>query len=141
MSFFPFPHHCSADAWQTGFIKAKAQNVARWFKEMPSNYMTPQIFAREAEKLLAPLGVEVQAHDLAWIEKQKMGGVIGVSKGSDEPPFFLELTWKGANAPNPHVAFVGKGVCFDSGGISIKVRANSIKLFNRNRPRSTSIDF
>ncbi|CAG0914981.1 unnamed protein product [Notodromas monacha] len=110
-----------ADDWQRGFLKAKAQNVARWLMEMPSNYMTPLIFAREAEKLLKPLGVEVLAHDQKWIEKEKMGAMIGVAKGSDEPPVFLELTWKGAESPNPAVAFVGKGVCFDSGGISLKV--------------------
>jgi aminopeptidase len=98
----------SAEAWETGCIKARSQNIARWLAEMPANHMTPTIFAAEAKKLLSPLGIEVIAHDKAWIEKEKMGGVLAVTKGSAEPPVFLELTYKGIDTANPSIAFVGE---------------------------------
>ncbi|CAG0893538.1 unnamed protein product [Cyprideis torosa] len=108
--------------WSQGVIKAEAQNLARYLMEMPANLMTPTIFAQEAEKHLAPLGVRVQAHDREWAEKMSMGSFLSVSNGSHEPCVFLEMTYqKASNPSDPPIALVGKGITFDSGGTSLKV--------------------
>ena len=61
----------------------------------------------------------------SWIEEQEMGSFLSVAKGSEEPPVFLEIHYKGSpNASEPPLVFVGKGITFDSGGISIKAAAN-----------------
>jgi aminopeptidase len=81
--------------------------------------MTPSIFVETAEKQFAGIdNVTLEGHDLAWAEEKKMGSFISVSRGSDEPLRFLELHYKGAaNKDEAPLAFVGKGITFDSGGI------------------------
>lgn len=105
--------------WETGKVYGEAQNFARTLKELPANRMTPTIFCETAEKQFAGLqGVTIKSHDLAWAEEKKMGSFISVSRGSDEPLRFLELHYKGAaNKDEAPLAFVGKGITFDSGGI------------------------
>ncbi|GJN89186.1 hypothetical protein Rhopal_002162-T1 [Rhodotorula paludigena] len=108
--------------WHTGEIYGQAQNIARVLMELPANRMTPTIFCETAQKHFEGVeNVTMQAHDLAWAEEKKMGSFISVSRGSDEPLRFLELHYKGAaNKDEAPVAFVGKGITFDSGGISLK---------------------
>lgn len=72
-------------------------------------------------------GVNVIVRDKAWAESQKMGSFLSVSKGSDEPPVFLEMHYKNAGTAKP-VVFVGKGITFDSGGISLKPSSNMDKM-------------
>uniref|UniRef100_A0A5K3FX18 Cytosol aminopeptidase n=1 Tax=Mesocestoides corti TaxID=53468 RepID=A0A5K3FX18_MESCO len=94
--------------------------------EMPSNLLPPQTFAREIEESLSQVScgetsLRVVVHDKDWIEKQNMGGVLGVSRASSQDPCFVEINYVGdPSRPNDHIALVGKGVTFDSGGISIK---------------------
>ncbi|GAA5928325.1 M17 family metallopeptidase [Sporobolomyces koalae] len=108
--------------WETGRIYGEAQNFARMLKETPANRMTPTIFCEHAKKRFEGVAnVTIEAHDLAWAEEKKMGSFISVSRGSDEPLRFLELHYKGAKDANEKpIAFVGKGITFDSGGISLK---------------------
>ncbi|KAM0750484.1 hypothetical protein T439DRAFT_339873 [Meredithblackwellia eburnea MCA 4105] len=108
--------------WKTGVIYGQAQNLARELKETPANRMTPTLFTERAKKEFEGIpNVELQIHDLAWAEEHKMGSFISVSRGSDEPLKFLELHYKGAADKNAApIAFVGKGITFDSGGISLK---------------------
>ncbi|GAA5848691.1 hypothetical protein JCM3766R1_006413 [Sporobolomyces carnicolor] len=108
--------------WETGKVYGEAQNMARLLKETPANRMTPTIFCDFAkEKFEGIANVTIEAHDLAWAEERKMGSFISVSRGSDEPLRFLELHYKGAKDKNEKpIAFVGKGITFDSGGISLK---------------------
>ncbi|GAA5843580.1 hypothetical protein JCM11251_007122 [Rhodosporidiobolus azoricus] len=108
--------------WETGKVYGQAQNFARTLMEIPANRMTPTIFCETAEKQFEGVAnVTMQAHDLAWAEEKKMGSFISVSRGSDEPLRFLELHYKGAqNKDEAPLAFVGKGITFDSGGISLK---------------------
>ncbi|KRT80668.1 Peptidase [Oryctes borbonicus] len=84
--------------------------------------MTPTIFAKKAEEVLRPLGCEVYVRDREWAEDKKMGGFLSVTRGSSEPPVFLEMHYKGGGANN--FVLIGKGVTFDAGGISIKPSAN-----------------
>ncbi|GAA5878969.1 hypothetical protein JCM16303_007248 [Sporobolomyces ruberrimus] len=108
--------------WETGKVYGEAQNMARLLKETPANRMTPTIFCDFAKKKFEGIAnVTMEAHDLAWAEEQKMGSFISVSRGSDEPLRFLELHYKGAKDQNEKpIALVGKGITFDSGGISLK---------------------
>jgi len=105
-----------------GIIKAQAQNWARELADTPANLMTPTIFSQRVSELLTHLGVDVQVHDKSWAQQKKMGSFLSVARGSIEPPKFLEISYKGAeNSNEPPLTFVGKGVTFDAGGISLKV--------------------
>ncbi|MCK5297155.1 MAG: leucyl aminopeptidase [Alphaproteobacteria bacterium] len=86
----------------------------------PPNVIYPTSFAAEAEKLVE-LGVEVEILDKNKMNKLGMNMLLAVGQGSMHEPKLVVMHWKGAeNKETPPVAFVGKGVCFDSGGISIK---------------------
>ncbi|MCL4116207.1 UNVERIFIED_CONTAM: hypothetical protein GTU68_023426 [Idotea baltica] len=92
--------------------------------EMPGNVLTPTNFAQEAVNCLEGLGVEVCVRTREWAKERNMNAFLSVSKGSAEPPVFLEITYKGAEqASQKPLAIVGKGITFDSGGISLKPAA------------------
>ncbi|XP_067036489.1 cytosol aminopeptidase-like [Acropora muricata] len=111
--------------WQDGLLLSGAQNFARELMETPSNLMTPTVFADTLSKRLSDLqNVEVYARDHFWAEEQKMGAFLSVGKGSMEPSVFLEMKYFGSESKESSpLIFVGKGVTFDSGGISIKPAA------------------
>lgn len=105
-----------------GIIKAQAQNWARELADTPANLMTPTIFSQRISEVLTNLGIDVQVREKSWAEQKKMGSFLSVARGSCEPPKFLEISYKGAENPSESpVTFVGKGVTFDAGGISLKV--------------------
>lgn len=109
--------------WDFGATLANSQNWARTLMNTPANLMTPQIFAEEVKKRLGGR-VEVVAHDKDWAEKQGMGSYLSVTRGTSQPPVFLEITYNGAKDTNEKpVCLVGKGITFDSGGISLKPSA------------------
>ncbi|XP_056345625.1 cytosol aminopeptidase [Oenanthe melanoleuca] len=116
--------HGSAEneAWQKGVIYAEGQNLARYLMEAPANYITPIKFAEHIEqKLRSFSNVKVHIRQESWITTQEMGAFLSVAKGSAEPPIFLEIHYLGsANTDDSPLVFVGKGVTFDSGGISLK---------------------
>uniref|UniRef100_A0ABK0L9A2 Cytosol aminopeptidase n=1 Tax=Rattus norvegicus TaxID=10116 RepID=A0ABK0L9A2_RAT len=121
--------HGSGDleAWEKGVLFASGQNLARQLMESPANEMTPTRFAEVIEKNLksASSKTEVHIRTKSWIEEQEMGSFLSVAKGSEEPPVFLEIHYTGSpNATEAPLVFVGKGITFDSGGISIKASAN-----------------
>ncbi|CAG8648126.1 2709_t:CDS:2, partial [Funneliformis mosseae] len=108
-------------SWETGLIYANAQNFARTLGNSPSNYMTPTIFAENVKSILQGLPkVEIIVRDREWAEEKKMGSFLSVAKGSDEPLRFLEIHYKGGKEDDKPLALIGKGVTFDSGGISLK---------------------
>lgn len=107
--------------WRVGLIKAQAQNWARELADTPANLMTPTIFSQKVTEVLTQLGVTVQVHEKEWAEKKGMGSFLSVARGSEEPPKFLEISYKGADSSSElPVTLVGKGVTFDAGGISLK---------------------
>ncbi len=86
----------------------------------PANVLYPEEFARRVKKL-EKLGLEVEILDEKEMKKLGMGSLLGVGQGSRRESQLAVIQWKGAkDADAPPIAFVGKGVCFDSGGISIK---------------------
>mgnify|MGYP001194896516 CR=1 FL=1 len=85
----------------------------------PANNLTPSLLAKEAVKL-RKVGLKVNILDEKEMRKLKMGALLGVAQGSDNKPFIVTLEWKGNKSKNYDYSFVGKGVTFDTGGISIK---------------------
>ncbi len=93
-------------------------NRARDLVNQAPNYMTPSSLARAAQAMAQETGVQCTVHDLDWIKLQKMNAFLSVAQGSIEPPKFIEMEYKGSDAAP--IVFVGKGITFDTGGISIK---------------------
>merc|ERR1711976_716357 len=93
--------------------------------ESPANVLTPTRFAELATEYLGPLdNVTVTVRDRAWAEEKKMGSFLSVTNGSDEPCKFVEVNYKGGKEGDAPFAIVGKGITFDSGGISLKPPPN-----------------
>ena len=90
----------------------------------PSNTLTPSFFADTAKKVAAKHKFNCKILREADMKKLGMGSLLGVSKGSHKPPAFIILEYKGGKKNEPPVAIVGKGVTFDTGGISLKPPAN-----------------
>ncbi|OJT15649.1 Cytosol aminopeptidase [Trametes pubescens] len=112
-------------AWETGVIYAKAQNLARTLMELPANIMTPTAFTERIKAEFAGVpNTEIVVRDTAWAAEKGMNTFLSVTKGTSEPAKFLEIHYKGAAADAKPLVFVGKGITFDSGGISIKPSAN-----------------
>ena len=101
-----------------GSIIANAVNFARDLINQPSNFMTPTALAVSAQQLASRVGLKCDIHDIDWIRARGMGALLGVTQGSAQPPKFIVLEHAGAQG-DPLV-FVGKGITFDTGGISIK---------------------
>jgi leucyl aminopeptidase len=93
--------------------------MARELVNEPPNVLFPVEFARRAAQL-RKLGVEVEVLDVKAMTKLGMGALLGVAQGSTQPGRTVIMRWKGGKRGDQPVAFVGKGVCFDTGGISIK---------------------
>jgi leucyl aminopeptidase len=94
--------------------------LARECANRPGNHATPSLLASEAKKLGKQFGLKVQVFDRREIEKIGMGSFLAVAQGSDEPPRFIVMRYEGAPASKPPIVLVGKGITFDSGGISLK---------------------
>ena len=97
---------------------AEAVTAARDLVSEPANILHPASFA-DACRALAEHGLEVEVLDRAALEGLGMQALLAVAQGSARPPFVAVMRWQGTDSAPP-VALVGKGVCFDSGGISIK---------------------
>ena len=105
---------------EKGRILAEATNLARDMVNEPANYMTPSQMAETAMKLDKSHGLEVSVLEQEQMAELGMGALLGVAQGSRQPPKFIVIQYKGKDAPEIDVALVGKGITFDSGGISIK---------------------
>lgn len=114
--------------FSVGKVLAECQNIAKHIKNTPGNLMTPTIFASHAQKLLEPFEkATINVFDRKWAELQGMGAFCSVNNGSTQPLRFLEIIYKG-NPEKPLIGLVGKGVTFDSGGISIKPSAGMAQM-------------
>jgi leucyl aminopeptidase len=112
------------NAVSRGQIIAEAVNYARDMVNEPSNYMTPTRMAGTARELAKKYGLKIEVFEKEKMQELGMGGLLGVSQGSQQPPKFIILTYKGKTTAGLDVALVGKGITFDSGGISIKPSEN-----------------
>jgi leucyl aminopeptidase len=108
-------------ALDEGRIIGESQNFTRELVNEPSNHMTPTILADRAKKMAQEVGLKCEVYGADKIKELKMGAFWGVSQGSDEPPALIVLRYEPAGAPaSPVLGLVGKGITFDTGGISIK---------------------
>jgi leucyl aminopeptidase len=108
-------------ALETATISAESQNFTRDLVNEPSNRMTPTMLADRAKKMAREVGLECETYSTDKIKELKMGAFWGVAQGSDEPPALIVLRYNPANAAKDvHLGLVGKGITFDTGGISIK---------------------
>ena len=108
------------NAFNEGVILSQSTMFTRWLGDMPGNYMTPTILADEAIAAAKGTALKVTAWDKKRIEKERMGGLLGVARGSAEEPRFIVMEYNGGAKGKAPICFVGKGLTFDSGGISIK---------------------
>jgi leucyl aminopeptidase len=106
-------------AWAGTSGIAQGVVLARDLINEPANVLYPAEFARRASAL-RKLGVIVEVLDVAAMKKLGMGALLGVGQGSSHEPKIVLMRWNGGKRAADPIAFVGKGVCFDSGGISIK---------------------
>ena len=97
--------------------------IARELVNEPPNVLYPVEFARRASQL-KKLGVDVEVLDVKAMTKLGMGALLGVGQGSTQPSRTVIMRWNGGKKGEQPVAFIGKGVCFDTGGISIKGAAS-----------------
>ncbi len=102
-------------------VVGESQNFTRDLVNEPSNRMTPTILAERARKMAQEVGLKAEVYGADKLKELKMGAFWGVAQGSDEPPALIVLRYEPADAPaTPALGLVGKGVTFDTGGISIK---------------------
>ena len=106
-----------------GKILSEATNVARDMVNEPANYMTPTNMAEAAARLAETYGLGLDVLEREQMQELGMGALLGVAQGSRQPPKFSVLNYKGSDSSETDVALVGKGITFDSGGVSIKPSA------------------
>ena len=109
-------------ARRRGEIIAESQNLTRELVNEPANRMTPSVLAARAREMAAKQNLECEVLDQDRMRQLGMGSLLGVAMGSAEPPAMIVIRYKpaGASAQTAHLGLIGKGVTFDSGGISIK---------------------
>jgi leucyl aminopeptidase len=112
-----------------GVILAESQNFARQLINEPGNRMTPTILGQNAAAMCREFGLACEVHGDDKLEELKMGAFRSVSQGSDEPPALIVMRYepKGVTS-GPVLGIVGKGITFDTGGISIKPADNMEKM-------------
>jgi leucyl aminopeptidase len=107
-------------AVESGTIIGEAINLARELVNQPAKVIYPASFAKRAEELARQHNLGCEILDKADLEREKMGSLLAVSAGSDQPPRLVSLKYNAAGTEAPVLALVGKGVTFDSGGLSLK---------------------
>ena len=116
-----------ANGVQQGLARGRAiaagVRFARELGNLPANHCTPAILAEEAKRMGKQNGLKVEVLERRDAEKLGMGSFLAVAKGSDEPPKFIVLRYQGGEPGGAPIVLVGKGVTFDTGGISIKPAA------------------
>ncbi len=108
-----------------GTILAESTMLARDLVNHPANVMTPTKMAETAQQVAAEVGLELDVMDRDRMGEHGMGAFLGVAQGSEEPPKLIVMTYRGdPDNPQNNLGLVGKGITFDTGGISLKPAAN-----------------
>ncbi len=102
---------------------------ARTLVNEPVSFLTAVQLSKEAQRIGKKAGIKTEVYNKAKIESLKMGGLLAVNRGSQDPPTFIVMEYKPAKAKNKKpIIFVGKGVVYDTGGLSLKPTPNSMDL-------------
>ena len=110
----------NADEVSAGIKLADAQIFARSIANEPGCAVCPSTMAEKAQDLAKEYGLECEVWDEKRLADEKMGALLAVGSGSKNPPRLIHLTYKPKGTPSKKIAFVGKGITFDSGGLNIK---------------------
>jgi leucyl aminopeptidase len=110
----------AAAAWAKAEAVAQGVEFTRELVTQPANVLFPISFVAQCQARMAGTGLEISCLDEAQMKALGMGALLGVSLGSPQPPRLLVMRWNGGEAGGKPTAFVGKGVTFDTGGISLK---------------------
>jgi len=105
---------------ERGRVSAEATAWARDMANEPANFMTPSDLAERARQVAQETGLEYEVFERKDMEEMGMGAFLGVAQGSQQPPKLIVLRYRGAAPESKTLGLVGKGITFDSGGISIK---------------------
>ena len=114
----------AAAAVKDGLVLAEATNRIRGWVNAPANAFTPTVFAEKVKEAVKGTGLDLKVLELDDMRRLKMGALLAVARGSDEPAKMILIRYGGGRKGGPMLALVGKGVTFDSGGISIKPAQN-----------------
>ncbi|MBU1701578.1 MAG: leucyl aminopeptidase [Candidatus Eisenbacteria bacterium] len=114
-------------AVEKGSALAAAANYMKWLQGLPANHATPTFLAEQAKQIAKQDGYKCKVMGPDEIRKLGMGAMWGVAQGSDEPCRFIILEAKVSNAA-PWIGIIGKGVTFDSGGLSLKPAAGMMEM-------------
>lgn len=106
--------------WKEGQVIGEETNNCRTLSNTPGGDMTPTVLAKAARRAVAGLKVKVTVLDSRAMARLGMGGILGVAKGSSEPPRFIVMKYQGGGKAGRPVVLIGKGVTFDTGGLSLK---------------------
>lgn len=109
-------------------VVASSIQLTRKLVNLPSNYIYPESFVEEVLPIASDAGLEVEVWDPARLELEKCGAMLGVARGSAKSPRLLILKHKGSGTGDFDTALVGKGVTFDSGGLSLKPSESMIAM-------------
>ena len=115
------------DGMKTGQMISEAVYLARDLVNGPSNQVTPTVLAEKAQQIAKEHGMEIQVFEVSQTETMGMGAFVAVAKGSQEPGKFIVLEYNKGKGLDT-IALVGKGITFDSGGISIKPSENMDRM-------------
>ena len=109
-------------ALREGIIIGESQNFARALVNEPGNFLTPTVLGQLAADMCREFGLECEVHSTEKMRELQMGAFLSVAQGSDEPPALIVMKYEPKDAPanGPVLGLVGKGITFDTGGISIK---------------------
>jgi leucyl aminopeptidase len=99
-------------------------SLAKQCGDLPPNVATPTYLGQQAEEMARSHGFDVEVLDRKQCEKLGMGSFLSVARGSEEPPRFIVIQYRGAGKKDAPVVLVGKGITFDTGGISLKPGAD-----------------
>lgn len=111
---------------------AEATLLARDLVNTPSNLLYPESYARVMEEVAAQSGLTAEVYDEDFLADHGFGGILAVGRGSSRPPRLVHLVWDGTpeGTSSPRVALVGKGITFDTGGISLKPASNMEEMIS-----------
>ena len=105
--------------YNAAVIVAESVNLARDLVNTPANYLYPESYAGIMGEVASTAGLDIEVLDDTALEEQGFGGILSVGRGSSRPPRLVHLTWAPSDA-STKVGLVGKGITFDTGGISLK---------------------
>jgi leucyl aminopeptidase len=116
-------------SFNTGVVIGESQNFARTLVNEPGNKLTPTVFGQRAAKMASEVGLKSEVYSTDKLHELKMGAFWSVSQGSEEPPALIVLKYEPQGVTDgPVLGLVGKGITFDTGGISIKPADNMEKM-------------